>query len=144
MELKPELFMNKALGLAQEAMLADEVPMGAVVVYDNQIIGKGYNQVKTLKDPTAHAEMIAITAACQYLGSSYLKGAKIYITAEPCTMCMGAIKHARIEHIVYGCPEPRHGFFQGLEITKNLEIVSGVMKEEAVSLLKEFFEKKRQ
>src|SRR5210317_1768340 len=112
MELGPEYFMKQALKLAQQAFDEDEVPIGAVVVADNKIIGKGYNQVERLKDPTAHAEMLAITAASNYLGAKYLQDCELYVSVEPCVMCYGAIQHARIKKMIIGCQEPKHGFTQ--------------------------------
>ena len=110
MELSQEFFMKMALKQAELAFAADEVPIGAVVVANNQIIGKGFNQVETLNDPTAHAEMLAITAASSFLNSKYLNECTIYVTVEPCVMCYGAIKNARIKQVILGCLEPKHGF----------------------------------
>jgi len=143
MELTPEYFMNKALQQAEIAFSEDEVPVGAVVVANNQIIGKGYNQVERLGDPTAHAEMIAITAACSFLNAKFLNDCILYVTLEPCLMCYGAIKNARIKEIVLGCMEPNHGFTNFVSKPSGLELSSGVLKEESVRLMKSFFVKKR-
>lgn len=143
MELTQEFFMKKAISQAELAFAADEVPIGAIVVANNQIIGKGFNQVETLNDPTAHAEMLAITAASSFLDSKYLNECTIYVTVEPCLMCYGAIKNARIKHIVLGCLEPKHGFTNFVTKASNLELNSGVLEEESVQLMKTFFSKKR-
>lgn len=143
MELTQEFFMKKAISQAELAFAADEVPIGAIVVANNQIIGKGFNQVETLNDPTAHAEMLAITAASSFLDSKYLNECTIYVTVEPCLMCYGAIKNARIKHIVLGCLEPKHGFTNFVTKASNLELNSGVLEEESVQLMKTFFSRKR-
>ena len=143
MELTQEFFMKKAISQAELAFAADEVPIGAIVVANNQIIGKGFNQVETLNDPTAHAEMLAITAASSFLDSKFLNECTIYVTVEPCLMCYGAIKNARIKHIVLGCLEPKHGFTNFVTKASNLELNSGVLEEESVQLMKTFFSKKR-
>ena len=143
MELTQEFFMKKAIGQAELAFAADEVPIGAIVVANNQIIGKGFNQVEKLNDPTAHAEMLAITAASSFLNSKYLKDCSIYVTVEPCLMCYGAIKNARIKNIVLGCLEPNHGFSNFVTKASNLELNSCVLEEESVQLMKTFFSRKR-
>jgi len=143
MELGPEFFMKQALKQAEQAFAEDEVPIGAVVVANNQIIGKGYNQVEKLKDPTAHAEILAITAAAAYLSSKILDECEIYITVEPCLMCFGAIKNARIKKITLGCLEPKHGFSNFLYNNNKVEIKSGVLEDEARILMQTFFERKR-
>lgn len=143
MELTQEFFMKKAIDQAELAFAADEVPIGAIVVANNQIIGKGFNQVEKLNDPTAHAEMLAITAASSFLNSKYLKDCSIYVTVEPCLMCYGAIKNARIKLIVLGCLEPNHGFSNFVTKSSNLELNSCVLEEESVQLMKTFFSRKR-
>jgi tRNA(adenine34) deaminase len=143
MELGPEYFMKQALRQADHAFAEDEVPIGAVVVANNQIIGKGYNQVEKLNDPTAHAEMLAITAAAGYLGSKFLDECEIYVTVEPCVMCYGAIKNARIKKVVIGCLEPKHGFTNFVTKADKLEIKNGIMEDEAKLLMQTFFERKR-
>src|SRR3954447_97067 len=110
-----EDFMKQALAQAQRAFDEDEVPVGAVVVMNNRIISRGYNQVETLADPTAHAEIIALTSAFNFLGSKYLPDATIYITVEPCLMCAGALYWSKIGRIVYGASDPKNGY---LHITK--------------------------
>lgn len=132
-------FMNEALKLAKNAYDEDEVPIGAVVVCDNKIIGKGYNQVEKLSDPTAHAEVLAITAACNYLGSKYLDKCTLYITLEPCMMCTGAIREAQIQRVVYAATDTSNR-----KLEPNLfELKTGLMENEASTLIKTFFKKKR-
>lgn len=143
MELSQEFFMKKALKQAELAFAADEVPIGAVVVANNQIIGKGFNQVETLNDPTAHAEMLAITAASSFLNSKYLNECTIYVTVEPCVMCYGAIKNARIKQVILGCLEPKHGFTKVVSKSSKLNIKTGILEEESVELMKSFFSTKR-
>ena len=140
-----EHFMRQAWLLAQQAMEDNEVPIGAVVVCDYRIIGRGYNQTERLQDPTAHAEMIAITAACEYLGSKYLQDCSLFVTIEPCVMCAGAIRWAQIDKLVFGAQEPKTGFSRhqpGLLHPKT-QIVSGIMEDDCRALMKDFFRKKR-
>src|ERR1051326_6466459 len=113
--MNDEYFMQQALRQAQNAFDADEVPIGAIVVIDNKIISRGYNQVEKLNDPTAHAEIIALTSAFNFLGSKYLPSATIYVTIEPCLMCAGALYWSKISRIVYGAPDEKNGY---LHITK--------------------------
>ncbi len=134
-----ELFMKEALRLAVKAFEEDEVPVGAVVVYGQQIIGKGYNQVEKLNDPTAHAEILAITAACNYLGSKYLDKCTLYVTLEPCMMCTGAIREAQVEKVVFGASDNSHKKSQ-----PNLfEVRGGILEEDCSALIKRFFKLKR-
>lgn len=142
MELGPDYFMKQALKLAIQAYEEDEVPIGAIVVAENRIIGKGYNQVERLMDPTAHAEMLAITAASNFLGAKYLNECEIYITVEPCLMCFGAIGHSRIKKLHIGCTEPRHGFTQSITSYKQ-NVNWGILEDESRELMQSFFEKKR-
>src|SRR3982751_2542538 len=142
-----EDFMKQALIQAQKAFDEDEVPVGAVVVMNNRIIARGYNQVEKLNDPTAHAEIIALTSAFNYLGSKYLPDATIYITVEPCLMCAGGLYWSKIGRIVYGASDEKNGY---LHITREnwpfhpkTELVSGVLKEECAELMKSFFRQKR-
>jgi len=132
-------FMNEALKLAKKAFDEDEVPIGAVVVADNKIIGKGYNQVEKLNDPTAHAEVLAITAACNYLGSKYLDKCTMYITLEPCMMCTGAIREAHIERVVFGATDTS----RKKESISVLTHQGGLMENESAELIKTFFKRKR-
>ncbi len=137
-------FMKKAL---QEALLAfesGEVPVGAIVVVDNRIIGKAHNLTERLKDVTAHAEMQAITAASNFLGGKYLHGCTMYVTLEPCQMCAGALYWSQISRIVYGAPDLERGFnVMGTQLHPKTEILGGVMEHEASDLLKRFFIQRR-
>ena len=140
-----EHFMRQALNEAKQALAEDEVPIGAVVVMDNKIIGRGYNQTEKLKDATAHAEMIALTSAFQHLGSKVLPNATLYVTVEPCMMCSGALYWSRIAKVVYGTADEKSGFLsQGQHaFFKKKEIVSGVMEEDCLGLMQDFFKSKR-
>jgi tRNA(adenine34) deaminase len=143
MKLTSDYFMKQALRQAENAFAEDEVPIGAIVVADNQIIGKGYNQVEKLNDPTAHAEMLAITAASAYLSSKFLNECTLYVTVEPCVMCYGAIRNSRIKNIVIGCLEPKHGFTNFVNNAQKLKVTQGVLEDESSMLMKTFFESKR-
>jgi tRNA(adenine34) deaminase len=143
-------FMRQAFREAERAYDADEVPVGAVVVHENRIIGRGHNHIQRLKDPTAHAEMIAITAAAEYLGQKRLVDCSLYVTLEPCAMCSGAIVLARIARLVYGASDPKTGASGSLyDITNDSRlnhqclITTGVMADESAALLKAFFAKLR-
>mgnify|MGYP001627819388 FL=1 len=142
--------MAKALILAEQAFEEGETPVGAIVVKDNMIIGKGYNQVEKLNDPTAHAEMIAISAACETLGNKYLKGCTLYVTLEPCPMCAGALVWSKIDTIVYGASDSTSGGSGSLfNITANnnlnhqIEVIQGILEMDSEYLLKSFFGAKR-
>jgi tRNA(adenine34) deaminase len=142
-----EYYMKQALAQAQIAFEEDEVPVGAVIVMSNKIIARGYNQVEKLNDPTAHAEVIALTSAFNFLGSKYLPDATIYITVEPCIMCAGALYWGKIGKVVYGAADEKNGY---LRITKEqspfhpkTEIIRGILKEECAALMKSFFQSKR-
>ena len=140
-----EYFMQQALAEAKKAFDEDEVPIGAVVVCQNKIIGKGYNQTEKLNDATAHAEMIAITAAENYLGSKFLQDCVLYVTVEPCVMCAGAVLWARLSKIVYGAPEEKFGYSriqQNILHPKTL-VTKFVLQNECADLMKEFFKNKR-
>jgi tRNA(adenine34) deaminase len=143
-------FMQKAFIQAERAFEEGEVPVGAVVVYQGKVIGTGYNQVEKLKDPTAHAEMIALSAANQYLNEKYLNDCVLYVTLEPCMMCAGALVWAKIKRIVFGAMEPKSGacgsvfnFNANTSLNHHFEIISGIMETESEWLLKRFFESKR-
>jgi tRNA(adenine34) deaminase len=140
-----EIFMRKALEQAQYAFDEDEVPIGAVIVHKNKIVGKGYNQTEKLKDVTAHAEMLAITSASSTLSTKYLDQCTMYISIEPCIMCAGAIKHARLGKIVIGASEPKTGFSKFLkeDFNNSTEVKSGVLESECAAIMKSFFKKKR-
>lgn len=136
--------MRKALGLAEMALEEGEVPIGALVTYQGQIIGKGYNQTERLQDVTAHAEMLAITAASNQLSSKYLDECQLYITVEPCLMCAGAIKHARIKQIFIGAREPKTGYSQfAPHLFLNMEVTEDVLANECKQVMQDFFKGKR-
>ncbi len=137
-------FMRQALLLAQHAASIDEVPVGAVVVYQNKIIGKGYNQVEQLQDVTAHAEIIAITAAAQAIGSKFLNDSTLYVTLEPCMMCAGASLHARVGKIVFGAYDVKSPFSGKInDFLAHHTIVGGVMEAECKEILVNYFKGKR-
>lgn len=140
-----EDFMKQALRQAQQALDENEVPVGAVVVLKNRIIARGYNQVELLKDATAHAEMIALTAAFGYLGAKYLPEAVMYVTIEPCTMCCGALYWSKIGGVVYGAPDPKHGgiSLHGNVLHPKTEILKGILEKDCASLMKSFFAARR-
>mgnify|MGYP005846517135 CR=1 FL=1 len=138
--------MKEALKEARLAYEEDEVPIGAVVVANNKIIAKGHNQVERLKDPTAHAEMIALTAATHALGSKYLENCTIYVTVEPCLMCATALFWSKIPQVVFGAADNRYGFTNFA--TDNLfpasvAIIGGIEEEVCSRLMKDFFKEKR-
>ena len=142
--------MQRAIELAREAEQRGEVPVGAVLVKDNQVIGEGYNAPIATHDPSAHAEIQAIRAAASALGNYRLLNTTLYVTVEPCVMCAGAIVHARIGELVYGASEPRSGavdsvfnLLQSDTLNHQVTIRSGVLKQECASLLKNFFQQRR-
>jgi tRNA(adenine34) deaminase len=143
--------MRRALELAAAAARAGEVPVGAVIVSDDAIVGEGANQPIATSDPTAHAEIVALRAAGQSLRTYRLTGTTMYVTIEPCLMCVGALVHARVETLVYGVPEPKAGavestFFAADHAALNhqLRVVSGVLAKECRALLQEFFRQRRE
>lgn len=138
-------FMREALKLAQIAGEDGEIPVGAVVVSQHKIIGKGYNQTEKLKDVTAHAEMIAITAAAQHLRSKYLRDCTLYVTLEPCVMCAGALYWSQVSRLVYGASDDKRGFslVQPSLVHPKTKIVKGILAEECQQLLHNFFKKLR-
>ena len=143
-------YMREALKEARKAFEKDEVPVGAVIVSEGRIIARAHNQVELLKDPTAHAEMIAITQAASTLGSKWLNEASIYITIEPCSMCAGALVLARIKNIVYGAQDPKTGACGSVvnivnhkKLNHRITVEKGILEKECGYLLKEFFKKKR-
>ena len=142
-----EYYMKQALVQARQAFEEDEVPVGAIVVMNNKIIARGYNQVEKLNDPTAHAEIIALTSAFNFLGSKYLPDATIYITVEPCVMCAGALYWSKIGKVVYGAPDEKNGYLrvakENSPFHPKTELVRGVLKDECASLMKSFFQSKR-
>lgn len=143
-------FMRAAIDEASAALKLDEVPVGAVIVHDGRIIGRGHNLREKLQDPTAHAEMIAITAASEAFGSWRLEGCTMFVTLEPCPMCAGAIVQARIQRLVYGASDPKAGACRTLyEITTDarlnhrVELAPPILQRECAGLLSEFFALKR-
>ena len=137
-------FMREALKEARMAAAEDEVPIGAVVVCKGRIIGKGHNMTERLNDPTAHAEMIAITAATEAIGGKYLNDCTLYVTVEPCPMCAGALAWSQIGEIIYGAPDPKRGYsrFTPSLLHPKTKISSGELEEECSSLVMDFFKKK--
>ena len=142
-----EQFMKQALREAQKAFDEDEVPVGAVIVVNDKIIARGYNQVEKLNDCTAHAEIIALTSAFNYLGSKYLPEAAIYITVEPCIMCAGALYWSKIGRIVYGASDEKNGYKhitqQNSPFHPKTVLTTGVLQEDCAALMKSFFRQKR-
>jgi tRNA(adenine34) deaminase len=145
-----EPFMQEALAEARAAAAAGEVPVGAVIVVDGAIVGRGGNQPVGSHDPTAHAEVIALRDAARRVGNYRLTGATMYVTVEPCLMCVGALVHARIETLVFGAPEPKAGAVESTQrahehpaLNHRLHVVSGVMAAESREVMRRFFEKLR-
>jgi tRNA(adenine34) deaminase len=145
--MNDEYFMQQALKEAQRAYEDGEVPVGAVVVMNNRIIARGHNQVERLSDPTAHAEIIALTSAFNFLGSKYLPDASIYVTVEPCLMCAGALYWSKIGKIIWGADDEKNGHKRITEpnwpFHPKTEVTKGIMKEECAELMKSFFRSKR-
>ena len=138
-------FMERAMEQAMLAFESDEVPVRAVIVCDDRIIGRSYNQTEHLRDVTAHAEMIAISAACEFLGSKYLDECTLYVTLEPCVMCAGALRWTQMGKIIYGAADDKYGFMKyGKEILHpKTKLEYGLMEEDARILLQRFFKEKR-
>ena len=147
MEYTDEHWMQQALKEAQLAFDSDEVPVGAIVVQQNKIIGRGHNQVELLNDATAHAELLALTAAFNFLGSKYLPDATLYVTVEPCAMCAGALYWSKIGRIVYGAKDIKHGyqiFYKDQwPFHPKTTLTPGIMENECAQLMKDFFKSKR-
>jgi tRNA(adenine34) deaminase len=144
------VWMRWAIREAEKAFEAGEVPVGAVIVSENRIIGRAHNQTETLQDPTAHAEMIAISAAANTLGSWRLEGSTLYVTLEPCAMCAGAIVLSRIRRVVFGAFDPKAGacgslrnLVQDARLNHRVELTSGVLDAEVSDLMKMFFQNLR-
>ncbi len=138
-------FMKEALKEAQWAFDRNEVPVGAILVANGTIIGRGHNLTETMQDVTAHAEMMAITAASEELGSKYLDSCTLYVTVEPCIMCAGAIGWSQIRRVVYGASDPKRGFltFAPKALHPKCECIGGLMQEECAKLMTSFFKRKR-
>lgn len=144
-------WMQQALALADKAQQQGEVPVGALVVQDNQVVGEGYNHPIGQNDPTAHAEIIAIRNACQHLENYRLPNTTLYVTLEPCAMCAGAIVHARIDRVIFAAHEPKAGaiestqqFFEHPQLNHRVESLSGLLQPEASEMLSSFFKRRRQ
>lgn len=140
-----EKFMREALSEAKSAEAEDEIPIGAVIVFAGRVIAKGHNMTERLHDPTAHAEMIAITAATEAMGGKYLNDCTLYVTVEPCPMCAAASAWAQVGRIVYGASDPKRGYslFTPSLLHPKTEVVSGVLAEECGGMVTEFFRNKR-
>ncbi|GBU08397.1 tRNA-specific adenosine deaminase [Bacteroidales bacterium] len=138
-------FMRQAIKEAHKALEMGEVPIGALIVCQNKIIARGHNLTETLKDTTAHAEMIAITAASSALGGKYLKGCTLYVTLEPCPMCAGALAWSQIDKIVFGATDSKRGYlkYSPMVLHPKTSVVSKMLEEETAELLKSFFQQKR-
>lgn len=144
-------WMRLALEQAEKARALDEIPVGAVIVTDGRVLGKGYNRVETLKDPTAHAEIIAIGAAAEESGYERLVDSTMYVTLEPCPMCAGAIMLARIPRLVYGAVDPKTGacgslydICRDIRLNHKVEVVSGILESECSGILSDFFRSLRE
>ncbi len=145
-----ERFMTQALNEARKAFQADEVPVGCVIVHDGIVIGRGYNRTESLQDPTAHAEMLAITSAAEHLGSWRLSGCTVYSTVEPCAMCAGALVLARVDRLVFGAADPKFGacvsifrIVQDPRLNHRMALSSGILLDDCAEIMQEFFKKKR-
>ena len=144
-------FMQTAIRQAQIAEDNGDVPIGCVIVYEGKIIAKAYNQREQLNDPTAHAEIIALTQAAEHIGNWRLHGCTIYVTLEPCPMCAGALVLGRLDRLVYGCDDPKTGAVKSLynitqdgRLNHELEVISGILADECSAMLSDFFAKRRQ
>ncbi|MFH1697898.1 MAG: tRNA adenosine(34) deaminase TadA [Candidatus Omnitrophota bacterium] len=144
-------FMQEALKEARKAFADDEVPVGAVIVYKDKIISRGHNQTERLKDPTAHAEMLAITSASNSLNAKWLNGTSVYVTIEPCSMCAGALVLARIKNLIYGADDPKAGasgsvtnIINNKSLNHRIKVQKGILERECSDLLTQFFKGKRQ
>ncbi|MFT4573843.1 tRNA adenosine(34) deaminase TadA [Marinomonas primoryensis] len=149
--MKDQYWMQRALELAAKAASENEIPVGAIIVLNDEIIGEGYNAPISLCDPTAHAEVQAIRMACQKMKNYRLPGATLYVTLEPCSMCAGAMIHARIDRVVYAAMEPKSGvvesqgrFFEAPFLNHKVNVESGVLAETASTQLTQFFQYRRE
>lgn len=146
MENTHEYYMKLALQQAEHAYSKHEIPIGAIIVMQNQIIAKGYNQTELLQDVTAHAEIIALTAAFNYLGAKYLPDATMYVTVEPCLMCAGALYWSKISNVVYGALDEKNGYLKHCAHSPfhpKTKIEKGILKDECAAIMKDFFKDKR-
>jgi tRNA(adenine34) deaminase len=150
-EVNDEFFMHHALREAMNAYREDEVPIGAVVVMNDRIIGRGHNETERLTDSTAHAEIIALTAAFNHLGSKYLPEATLYVTVEPCLMCAGALYWSKIGKVVYGAADDKNGYRRGTPVSPlanwpfhpKTTLIKGILEKECAALMQDFFRSKR-
>ena len=140
-----EHYMKQALQQAHLALAEGEIPIGAVIVSNGHIIAKAHNLTERLHDVTAHSEILAITAASEYLGGKYLTDCTLYVTVEPCIMCAGALGWSQISRVVYGAPDEKRGFrsFAPKALHPRCEVLGGVLEQECAALMKNFFQKKR-
>ncbi|MEE9555237.1 MAG: tRNA adenosine(34) deaminase TadA [candidate division Zixibacteria bacterium] len=145
-----EKFMHEAIKEARKALADDEVPVGCVIVFDGKIIGRGYNRTESLQDPTAHAEMLAVTSAAENLGSWRLNGVTIYSTLEPCAMCAGALVLARVDRLVFGAPDPKFGACGSIfnivsepRTNHRMSVSMGLLQDDCAAIMQDFFRKKR-
>jgi tRNA(adenine34) deaminase len=148
--LTDERWMRRALELAEQAEREGEVPIGAVLILNGELVAEGWNQPLSTNDPTAHAEIVTLRAAATHLGNYRLPGATLYVTLEPCVMCAGALVQARVARVVYGAPDPQRGaagsvfkLLTAPALNHHAEITSGVLGDECSQILKAFFERKR-
>ena len=142
--LSDEYFMRIAFNQALDAFEKGEIPVGALIVCKNKIIAKSYNQTEILKDVTAHAEILAITSASNYLSNKYLNDCTLYVTLEPCIMCAGALFWSQIGRVVIGASDPKRGFISsGIELHPKTELIGGILEGECSELIQEFFRQKR-
>jgi len=145
-----QFYMSEALKEAQRAFEEDEVPVGAVVVYGGKVIARGHNQIERLKDPTAHAEILALTSATNYLGQKWLNGASVYVTIEPCSMCAGALVLSRVRELYFGAKDPKTGACGSVvniaahkKLNHRIKVKGGLLADDCGSLLSEFFSRIR-
>ena len=148
--MNDSVYMSQAISQAHNAWALGEVPVGALVVKDGQVIATGFNQPIGNHDPTAHAEIVALRAAAEILGNYRLPGCELYVTLEPCVMCAGAMMHARLARVVFGAPDPKTGacgsvvnLFAEAKLNHHTEVVGGVMAQECGTLLRDFFAERR-
>ena len=143
--MNDERFMREAISEARKALAQDEIPIGAVVVANGMIIGRGHNLTETLHDVTAHAEMQAITAAAEWLGGKYLDQCTLYVTVEPCVMCAGAIAWSQLGRLVFGATDDKRGYqrYAPNALHPKTEVTSGILADECSTMMKEFFKSKR-
>jgi tRNA(adenine34) deaminase len=143
--MNDERFMREAISEARKALAQDEIPIGAVVVANGMIIGRGHNLTETLHDVTAHAEMQAITAAAEWLGGKYLDQCTLYVTVEPCVMCAGAIAWSQLGRLVFGTADEKRGYqrYAPNALHPKTEVASGILADECSTMMKEFFKSKR-